>query len=479
MKRTKAATGKVAAHVAVRLSILAAAAFWPAVAMAEPQDAPLDYGDISIKGFPDAAASTSARPSGNRDTVRTFEVQRSPSASAEYGITGDWGGVRTDLGDKGFTISGDYIGQTAYLARGGERHGTTFVGLGILGVTADLERLVGDPGGSVQVTLTHLHGKNLEASTGLQTAGPVQGNWGRGTVGRLTALVYTKKVGENFSFTVGRTPFIAFDTFSCAFLNVAFCATQAGHNQYEYIYNPPVSMWAAWARVGSTRRAYFQFGAYVSEPKNLKADRPFEFGNFSSSTGVLLPLELGVFPEIGRNQLPGSYKIGGWVETSTTKDIILNADRQPVAVAGGTPLATKGRHGFYLVAVQQIARFGRIEDNRGATVFVNAMQADKRTSFLQREISFGTFIKGLFAPRPNDTIGIGYATTRINPRLAQIQALVGDPVQTSERVIEFYYGAQAFRGVVLQPGVQFLHRPAGLKSGGNPIVVGLKTAISL
>src|ERR1700722_17152998 len=66
------------------------------------------------------------------------------------GVTGDWGGLRTRLQNDGLTFNGGYVSELAYNASGGARQAGAEAGQIDLGVTADLGRLAGVPGGVFQ-----------------------------------------------------------------------------------------------------------------------------------------------------------------------------------------------------------------------------------------------------------------------------------------------------------------------------------------
>ena len=72
-------------------------------------------------------------------------------------LTGDWGGARSALADRGVTVTLDYIGETLSVLRGGLQRGTSYEGRldGI--VNTDLEKLIGWKGGSTHVRAFQIH----------------------------------------------------------------------------------------------------------------------------------------------------------------------------------------------------------------------------------------------------------------------------------------------------------------------------------
>lgn len=393
------------------------------------------------------------------------------------GLTGDWNGRRTRLADAGITLTPKYVAEGAYNVRGGARSVYRTANEASLVMALELNRLVGIRGGKIQLHLTQRHGQNLGVAAGFPFLLPVQEKSGRGNVTRLTALWWQQQVSARLLVKLGRLMVSDFGTFSCDFMNLAFCGAQMPNVANDYILAFPISQWGGWLRYGSPTRACVQVGAYQVTPKNRNPNSAFEVGSFDEATGVLLPLEVALFPRLGRRRLPGSIKLGGWYETSTVDDVLLNENRVPRALAGGRPLRRTGRHGGYLALKQEVLRLAA--DTRPVTLFFNLTRADTKATPNDYQLGTGLFVQGIFAARPTDNLGLAYAVTRANPRAAQAQALL-DPesARRSERVLECFYGAQLLGGVLLQPGVQFVSQPGGLRTERNILILDLKTVLT-
>lgn len=155
---------------------------------------------------------------------------------------------------------------------------------------------------------------------------------------------------------------------------------------------------------------------------------------------------------------------------------------QPLELTGDAPLRRHGRDGAYLSFEQQISG---IASKSGAQLFLNITQADRNTSpTTDRQIAFGVQYKGLLRSRPNDVMGLGIGTTRVNSRVAAGERLLDEiagedvvPVQTSEYEAEVYYGWTPWPFAILRPNLQFVVHPGGSGAYENEIVIGLKTTI--
>jgi porin len=411
--------------------------------------------------------------------VRRGTAEQRPTPS-QFGITGDWGGVRTQLVDAGVLLTASYGAEGAYNASGGDRSIYRTANQATIGATLDLDRIIGNRGGTVQVTITQRHGANLGNDAGIPTILPIQELWGRGNIARLTEFWVKQQVAPNLLVKAGRMPAGDFGSFPCEFMNLALCANQPGHTVYDYFTVWPISQWGAWARYGNESTAYVQVGAYQVSPKNLNQGKAFEVGDFTGATGVLLPAEVALFPILG-DGLKGSLKLGGWYETSDSDDVLLNTARRLLALDGGQPLRRKGRYGGYVTAVQQIWRpsDGAADPDRGVSLFLNVLKADRGTALIDFEYSLGAFWRGPFATRGKDLIGLGFASSRVNPRTAQHRRLL-DPAtaQASEKVFEAFYSAHIGRSLLFQPGFQQIVRPGGLVGQGDASIFELKTVLT-
>jgi porin len=89
-------------------------------------DPPAMTGSPSLTGAPSAPVSSPPLDLWHRDT-----------------LTGDWGGLRTTLADKGITFTASYIGEVFANVQGGMKRGTTYDGLFLPQIDVDMDKLVG------------------------------------------------------------------------------------------------------------------------------------------------------------------------------------------------------------------------------------------------------------------------------------------------------------------------------------------------
>jgi porin len=399
--------------------------------------------------------------------------------SAPPGLFADWRHARTWLGDRGFDVSARYASESGYNVTGGQRRKLTETGQVDFGAKIDMAKIAGIDGGTLQATFTWRRGRNLSDDAGLGTLQQVQEVFGRGQTVRVTELWYEQKIGETIEVKVGRTnPGADFAGFSCHFQNLSFCGAQPGNLVGDYWYNWPVSQWGGRLHVDVGSGAYVQLGAYEVNPLNLQNN--FFVARWHGATGALIPVEAG-WTRLGDTGHVGSYKVGAWYSTADGDDVLLDRNRRPIAITGLAPLQRSGRYGVYATIQQQIS--GTSKDGKALTglgVFANVTQADRATSVTDNQATLGIFYKGLLPGLEGDVLGVAIGRTNVNGRAAEGDRLIpGTPVRDAEYAAELYYSLTPVAWLELQPNVQWIHQPGGVRTRGNVTVLGLKAALTL
>jgi porin len=390
-------------------------------------------------------------------------------------LLGDWNGARTRLRDKGIDFQFGYTSEFAYNATGGIEGKAAYADQYVFGVTLDLDRLLSIPAAQFQATITERTGRNLSDDAELGTLQQVQEVYGRGQTIRLTDFWYQQKFADGLlDWKVGRIPFGEdFASFSCDFQNLTFCGSDPGNIVGNYIFNWPISQWATRVKVNLNGFGYVQAGIYDVNPKYLGVEDQVLPVFFSGSTGALVPVEVAWLPKFGDGTLTGSYKVGGWYDTSTADDAVSDINGDPFVLTGLPPLQRKGRYGGYINFQQELTS--------NLSVFLNVVMADKRTSTIDRQIAAGLIYTGPLSWRPDDDIGFAVGTTHVNSRVADAEKLenaAGDSVavQGSEYAFELYYTFRPRAGLLFRPNVQYVLHPGGTSQNDDVLAFGLKTS---
>ena len=402
------------------------------------------------------------------------DTQRPPPP----GLAGEWFGLKPFFADRGIGLTGRYTSEGAWNPAGGERHDIEETGQFDLGLLLDMRKVAGIDG-IFQATITYRRGHLLDQRAGLNTLQQTQEVYGRSQTWRLTQFWYEERILHgSVDMKVGRTaPGEDFAAFSCSFQNLSFCGSQPGNVVGSYWYNWPVSQWGGRFRL-NRGKAYVQFAVYEENPRNL--DKTFTIGHFSGATGALIPFEVGVVRGGTQGGPVGSYKVGGWVSTANSGDVLLDVNHAPKILTNLPALERSSAHGVWLNAQQQLS--GHSEGGKtssGLTIFANVTLADRHTSYLDNQIAVGLFEKGLFPWFTEDVLGVGLASTHVNSRVARSERLAGEATQSSEYAAEIYYGFHPESWLELRPNVQLIHHAGGYGQAHDICVVGLKSALTL
>jgi porin len=257
-------------------------------------------------------------------------------------LFGDWGGLRTKLQDKGVDLQLGYTSEIALNALGGTGTEITNTDQYTAGITLDLNKLVGLPGATFQTTFTQRTGRNLVDDANLGTLQLVQEVWGRGQTTRLTQFWFDQSFDQGLvDWKIGRMTFGEdFASFSCDFQNLTFCGADPGNLVGDYIFNWPISQWATRVKFSLGKTGYVQAGVYDVNPRYLNLENEVAPVFFSGSTGALIPVEFAWLPSFDNGRLPGSYKIGGWYDTSTADDVVDDVNGDLIALTGQPAMQT-------------------------------------------------------------------------------------------------------------------------------------------
>ncbi|MBA1204401.1 porin [Pseudomonas capeferrum] len=431
-------------------------------------------------------------------TVCGFAVAVALPAHAEFfsphsrWMTGDWGGVRTELLEKGYDFQFSYQSESAANLSGGYDHDHTarYTDQFNLGGAFDLEKILGWRKANLQLLITERSGRDItndrltDPRTGT-IASSVQENYGRGQTWRLTTLAYQQKFFDDvLDIKVGRLPLGSdFDSTGCVFQNNSLCGGLVGHASTVW-YNSPVSQWGGRIKVNFTPEVYGQVGVYEYNPSLLESNNGFKL-NTSGREGTTYITELGWTPAVGEAGMPGKYMVGGYWNSATANDVLEDRNGNVAQASGNSPDRLDGRYGMYAYARQQITTVDG-DVKRGLSVFAHWAQYDKRSSTLDWQAQVGAIYAGPFDARPQDAVAIGFSELHVNPALSKNQRLHNElnglvdyddrafqPVQRAEYAAEIHYDFKLTPWLMIRPNIQYLANPGGVYEVDNATVVGL------
>jgi porin len=403
-------------------------------------------------------------------------------------LLGEWPSVRKQLADLGIEVSLTGVDEAVLNLSGGERRIAQEAGQVALQANFDLQKRLGLMGASISLTLVDRWGRDAATDAGIPSLQLINEVFGRGNIIRLEQLAWNQKwFDDRIETTAGRLAFgDEFFTYPCDFINLTFCPGQAGNVVGNYIYNWPVSQWAAVASVNFGSEGYLKAGVFDANTAYLDTTpNPASLPAFpGESQGVILPAEVAWTPKF--NGLAGNYQIGGWWNNSAAPNVAESIDGEPILVSGLPGVPGHGRYGFSTVLTQQLTQEPAFAGPRnGLNAFFLATYADRRTSMEDYQVFGGLIQYGLGSWRPQDGYGIAVGTTHVNPNVANAQILanalgVGPGfVQRNEYVTEGWYGWQTAPWLNLKLDAQYVICPGGYTTptNRNAFVLGVRTTV--
>ncbi|KAB7610163.1 carbohydrate porin [Amylibacter sp. SFDW26] len=379
-------------------------------------------------------------------------------------LTGDWGGARQILLDKGLSFTGLYINQAATNLKGGTSTELIYSDMFLFGVDADLDRLVGIPNTTLHATVTNRNGDNLVEEANLGTNLLVNEVFGQGNFTRLNHLfLNTKLYDDKLELKYGRiSGSFDFHDFSCNFQNLTFCGAIPSYLTPNW--TPfPGHTWGAVATWKPTKDFYFKAG--ISEI-NSDFDRPQNarrIEGIGQGEGSRYNTEIGYSPKIAGK--PGSYKFGVFWDDVGAQD-----------VADAT-INHSDQLGYYLNAQQEIWS-DSTTSGRKVDLFFNYVQADEDVAALESVVEAGIFFQGPVKSRPQDELGFAVGLINTSSKLTAADIAAGGTVRDKEFPMEIYYSFRLKRGITIQPNLQYIVNPGGISSNEDVAVLGLKTVFN-
>jgi porin len=240
--------------------------------------------------------------------------------------------------------------------------------------------------------------------------------------------------------------------------------------------NPPGGPFAADSQLRDSEASGTRFnlgtGAFIIGELQYAAPRP----PFAAAT----------------TDLPGTYKLGAWVDTGPFSD--QRFDNTGLSLASpastGVPQMHDGNFSLYGIVDQQVWRAAA--GPRALGMFARVTGAPDDRNLLDWSANAGINLKAPLPGRDDDTLGIGYDWAHVSGRVSELDedirtftAIVA-PVRGSEHIVELTYQYRAAGWWVVQPDVQYVVNPGGGVANphdpaaaiGNELVIGVRTTIT-
>jgi len=418
-------------------------------------------------------------------------------------LTGDWGGARKALEDKGVKFEIEYIAEVFSVASGGVKRGTTFEGLLGVSADADFEKLFGWAGASAHIKIYQIHNSGRNVAQNVESISDPSNIDALPTT-RLFTLWFQQKFGTFASLRIGQlgadTPFSSSSTAgglingTFGWPNILAANLPAGGPAYP-LATPGV-------RLELNPDGNFKMLAAILSGNpagaNCKLENPQECNKygltFSFSGGAFMVSEFQYLQNQDEKStgLKSAYKLGFWYHTGDFTDQRFGTDalgrRIPIALDPDYALEHRGNWGIYGVIDQMVWRGAE----SSVSVFARGSIVPADRNFISWYVDGGVGVKGLFRGRPDDTLTFGASYSKVSPDAAavdrDIQYYFGTPypIRSGETVLELSYIAQVAKWWTIQPDLQYIIRPGGnvpdpddpTRTIGNAFIIGLRTTLT-
>ncbi|MDP2793220.1 MAG: carbohydrate porin [Sulfurisoma sp.] len=417
---------------------------------------------------------------------------RSEDSAPDYAadtLTGDWGGLRTRLYKAG--IATEFVWKVDALSngRGGIQRGDEVMGNLDSKLSFDFDKIAGwNETTALLHVLSHQGGKFNARHVGSWTG-----------VSNIEVPVNTTKIFHAWlqkGFNDGRFSLLA----GLYPVDSEFSVLESAGVFVQPPYGPPAdlgltrgpsifntSSFGIRAKWTSTDQTLYAQGAVLDgipgDPNNPKGTHV----RFDKGDGGFMIAELGWAPaEHGhafdhtqpvdvpkspdmvsheRADTISKYAAGLWRYTAKADDLF-NVD------AAGNPLRQPS-WGAYALAERTLFRFGD-DPSRRLTVFARYSLTDGRSSAIRDTASAGLNLKGPFAQREDDTLGIALTRARYGRAWRDAQGASGIDTVNSEDAVELTYRAQISRKFHVQPLWQYIRHPGGDRTTKDASILGVR-----
>lgn len=363
----------------------------------------------------------------------------------------------------GVTPFFSYTGVVQGNPVGGKNQGAAYAYEMLFGVRVNLGRVIGLNGGSLVVSGSQNSGRNLSQTIG-NTFNVAQ------TYVTPTALFYELYYRQQFAgnaleFRIGRMTstdlFASIPAFglqvtggldgnpTSLFLNSAFTSS-------------PNATWGAAVEVQPSADTYVRSGIYQATNRLGKvAYHGLDF-SIRPGDGILLLAETGWTPTLGAEPgNPGKYAAGAYFSTL------------PFTRFDGSG-TEQNTFGFYAMSQQMVWRDPN-NPNHSISIWGGVTYSPQTNVAQMPMMVFGGVIwQGLLPRREQDKLLLTAMTGTFSREYAESieSEVVG--FATAETVIDVSYIIQLGEHFFVQPDIQYVIRPSGLRSIPNALVLGLQ-----
>ncbi len=367
-------------------------------------------------------------------------------------LTGDWGGLRSRLEERGIDIYGTFVATPTAMGQRSKAKGS-YRNAFILRTELDSERMGLYKGGKFVVQYMAAN-SGTNPSEYLGTYSELDCLAPEKNMSQIAQLYYehtfkddllSLKVGkqnanEDFHETENGALFLSHSYHSAPNIPMPDCITpQMGVR----------------AKLKVRENAYVQTGIYDGNIRENATPKGF----FTGENGYVVFSEAQYFSNFKKRE--GKYMLGSWLHSSQRGERF-----EKFNSAGGNE---KYNHGAYFAFEQKL--FNTFEDNSGGlSVLGQFSWAPSNINEVPLYSSLGLVYSGIGKKRKEDKAGVALAWNQYNNALRNAEN------KTSEKVVELFYKFKVTNFLSIKPVMQYIIRPEG--NGTNSFAFGVRTVLA-
>jgi porin len=419
-------------------------------------------------------------------------------------LTGDWGGLRTSLAERGVKVNAAYTAEVLGNPSGGIKRRAVGNGLLQVDVDADLEQAVGWKGGAFHVTGLHIQGRQLSANF-IGNLIPVRDIEAAPSTRLFSLWLQQSVLDDKVSLRFGQLPMqeeffnsvVATNLVNSAFgWPPAFAANlPSGGGGY------PLSNLGTRLKVQATEELAVQAGVFtgnVAPGTNVgndaqKRNRSGVDYTVDEAPMWMFETQYGLNQGKGAAGLPQMFKLGGWYYNGRATD--QHYDVAGVSLgsnAAGTAKTHRGNWAVYGIYDGMLYKEAGTED-LGLSSFLRVTALPDDRNQMPFYFDTGLSYKGPFEGRDDDVAAIGFAFGRMSSALAARDAdarrfgTATAPDHDYEAALELTYRYAVTPWMTVVPDAQYVIHPGGTttlpenssKTIPDATVLGLRAVFKL
>ena len=381
-------------------------------------------------------------------------------------LLGDIGGQRSKLSDAGVDVTVEYKADFLSDTSGGIKHGGNYLDNLDVKFAFDNDKLLGIKGNKALIYFLNNDGSKPNASRVGSTQGIDNIETGTSTFklyeawdeqsffdNKLFVLVGLHDLNSEFDETDMTANFIK------PTMQIGQTFAQSGQNGPSIF---PTTSLAGRIKVAPTETSYISMAAFDGVPGDPNKPHGTHI-DLRSRDGLLLIAEGGFTPKPadGVDGTPNKFAVGAWTYTKKMDDLV-DVD------GSGNPVKNR-QDGAYFLSSYQVYHDKDAGHDLG--VFLRGGIADGDTAQVDWDYEAGLVGNGWVPTRPDSEIGAGFSQAHNADKYIQS---VSGAADRNEYSLELYYRDKLYRGISVQPDIQYVMNPGTDTVTKNATIVGIR-----